>query len=166
MRHLLYHLGQVYGFLLIILFWIVWTPGCATPPDTPNAYIVLKDIRVVDTEVYFELARSGTQDLSYTALRSVDPLRLVLTFFDTLAWDVSSPMTVTNETIDKIEIITLINKNSQILTRIEIALKQDSGFSIDLRREKIRLTFLLDQHPLEDATDQVGPFVPNEEVVH
>jgi hypothetical protein len=161
----MYHPGQVYGFSLIILFWIVWTPGCATPPDIPAANIVLKDIRVVDTEVNFELARPRTQDFSYTAVRSVDPLRLVLRFFDTLAWDVSSPMTVANETIDKIEIVTLVNISSQILTRIEIALKQDTGFSIDVRREKIRLTFLLDQHPLQDATDQVGPIVPNEDEV-
>ena len=165
MRHLRYHLGQVYGFPLIILFWIVWTPGCATPPHTPAVYIVLKDIRVVDTEVHFELARSGTQDLSYTAIRSVDPLRLVLRFFDTLAWDVSSPMNVENETIDKIEIITLVNNNSQILTRIEIALKQDARTRLVQGPEKIRLTFLLDQHPLEDAIDQVGPFVPNEDEV-
>jgi hypothetical protein len=34
-----------------------------------------------------------------------------------------------------------------------------------VRREKIRLTFLLDQHPLQDATDQVGPIVPNEDEV-
>ena len=162
MRHLWYHLGQVFGFALIILVWIVWTPGCATLPEAPAGYNVLKDIRVVDTEVHFELVRPGTQNLRYTALRSVDPLRLVLRFFDTLAWDISSPMTVENETIGDIEIITLVDNNSQILTRIEIAMKQDTGFSIDVRREKIRLAFLLDQHPLEDAIDQVGPIVPNE----
>ena len=165
MRHLWYHLGQAYGFALIIFVWIVWTPGCATLPDTSAGFIVIKDIRVVDMEVHFELARSGTQDLSYTAIRSVDPLRLVLRFFDTLGWDVSSPMTVENETIGKIEIITLVDNNSQILTRIEIALKQDTGFSIDVRPEKIRLAFLLDQHPLEDAIDQVGPIVPDEDEV-
>ena len=165
MKHLLYHLGQVYGSFLIILFWIVWTPGCTTLPDSPGVYIVLKDIRVVDTEVHFALVRSGTQDLSYTAIRSVDPLRLVLGFFDTLGWNVSSPMTVENETIDKIEIKTLVNNNARILTRVVIALKQDTGFSIDVGREKIRLSFLLDQHPLEDAIDQVGPIVPNEDEV-
>jgi len=158
----LYHLGQVYGFALIILVWIVWTPGCATLHEAPAVYNVLKDIRVVDTEVHLELVRSGTQNFRYTALRSVDPLRLVLRFYDTLAWDTSSPMTVENETIGDIEIMTLVDNNSQILTRIEIAMKQDAGFSIDVRREKIRLAFLLDQHPLEDAIDQVGPIVPND----
>ena len=80
MRHLWYHLGQAYGFALIIFVWIVWTPGCATLPEAPAVYNVIKDIRVVDTEVHLELVPSRSQNLRYTALRTANPLRLELRF--------------------------------------------------------------------------------------
>jgi hypothetical protein len=163
------HKKQGYNLTLIFLIWIIWASGCATSA-TPTAdekdgekgapvpHHILKDIRVVDTRVHFELVRSGTKNIYYTAFKDSDPLRIVVDLPDTVAGNVSSSMAVENEIIGEIRTITL-GDESKPITRVEITLRQDTAYLIDEGHQKILITFLTDQQLLKDAADQGEPVV-------
>ncbi len=173
-----YHLRQ--GLILPALFlvWMTSAVGCARPTAAPPTsqeeeveesvaidHHVLRDIRVIDLEIHFDLTRSGSKDIYYSAFKAIDPLRLVLDLPNTVKEKVPSPLAVENEIIGKIETMTLVHE-SQPLTRIEIGLNRDTAYLIDQGQEEIWVKFYADPRLTEAAAAQGEPVVHPEVEEH
>ncbi len=156
---------------LLLLFWMICASGCAGPTAAPvtaddkvvekpavTTHHILREIRVIDMEVHFDLLRSGSQDIYYSAFKAIDPLRLVLDLSNTVMDAIPSPLAVENEIIGKIETMTLVHK-SQPLTRIEIGLNRDTAYLIDQGQEQIWVKFYADLKLTEAAAAQGEPIV-------
>jgi hypothetical protein len=152
--------------------------GCVTRTDTPPTteeevvkksavtdHHVLRDIRVLDIEVHFDLLRSGSKDIYYSAFKAIDPLRLVLDLPNTVEENVVSPLAVENEIISKIETTTLVHQ-SQPLTRIEIGLNRDTAYLIDQAQAEIWVQFYADPQLSEAAAARGEPVVHPEVEAH
>lgn len=173
-----YHLRKGLILPALLLVWMTCAVGCARPTAAPPTsqeeeveesvaadHHVLKDIRVVDLEVHFDLSRSGFKDIYYSAFKAIDPLRLVLDLPDTVKEKVPSPLAVENEIIGKIETMTLVHE-SQPLTRIEIGLNRDTAYVIDQGQEEIWVKFYADPQLTEAAAAQGEPVVHPEVEEH
>ena len=101
---------------------------------------VLKYIRVDNMKVDLHLRPYGTGSVNYSAFKFHNPLKLVIDLPNTVAENISYPLTVENEIIGKIETIMLEYK-SQPFTRVEIGLNQDASYSIDQGIEEIWVSF-------------------------
>jgi len=176
--HCQYYLRQGWIFPLVFLISLALAAGCATRTDTPPTYEeevvkesagadhhVLRDIRVIDLEVHFDLLRSGSRDIYYSAFKAIDPLRLVLDLPNTVEEKVPSPLAVENEIIGKIETTTLEHE-SQPLTRIEIGLNRDTAYLIDQAQAEIWVQFYADPQLSEAAVARGEPVVHPEVEAH
>jgi len=154
MRSGRYYLTKRRTLLLLFLVWIVIATGCATPTASPPPEEavkkkpevvphVLRDIRVSDKKVLFKLIRSGSRSINYTGFKLLDPLRLVVDLFGTVADRVPSPMFVEGEIIGKVETIEFVHE-SQPVTRVEIGLNRDTAYLIDHAQDEIWVTFYTD----------------------
>lgn len=166
-----YYLRQGWILPLLLLFWMICASGCAGPTTAPSTaddktaekpaattHHILREIRVIDMEVHFDLRRAGTQDIYYSAFKAIDPLRLVLDLTNTVKDEITSPLAVENEIIGKIETMTLVHE-SQPLTRIEIGLNRDTAYLIDQAQEQIWVKFYADLKLTEAAAAQGEPVV-------
>ncbi len=166
-----YCLRQGWILNLLLLFWVICASGCAGQTAAPPAaddkiaekpaattHHILRQIRVIDMEVHFDLLRAGSQDIYYSAFKAIDPLRLVLDLPNTVKEGVTSPLAVENEIIGKIETMTLVHE-SQPLTRIEIGLNRDTAYLIDQAQEQIWVKFYADLKLTEAAAAQGEPVV-------
>jgi len=166
-----YYLRQGLILPALLLVWMTCAVGCARPTAAPPTsqeeeveesvaidHHVLRDIRVIDLEVHFDLSRSGSKDIYYSAFKAIDPLRLVLDLPNTVMEKVVSPLAVENEIIGKIETMTLVHE-SQPLTRIEIGLNRDTAYLIDQGQEEIWVKFYADPQLTEAAAAQGEPVV-------
>ena len=166
-----YYLRQGWILPLLLLFWMICASDCTGPTAAPPAadskiaenpaattHHILREIRVIDTEVHFDLLRAGSQDIYYSAFKAIDPLRLVLDLPNTVKDAIPSPLAVENEIIDKIETVTLVHE-SQPLTRIEIGLNRDTAYLIDQAQEQIWVKFYADLKSTEAAAAQGEPVV-------
>jgi len=139
----------MYIGLLVLIFYAF---GCATkssaPPDSladvgeiaPGETQQLRDIQVVDQDTFLDVLLVGSDAMTYTAFKAIDPLRLVLDLPNTESEIVSSPFAVENEIIGKIETMTL-TQEPQPLTRVEIALNQETPYEIFQEENQIRVQF-------------------------
>ncbi|UCG12295.1 MAG: AMIN domain-containing protein, partial [Deltaproteobacteria bacterium] len=112
--------------LLVLVFCAL---GCATPtsaPSTPEDVAEesvspesrqLTDIQVVDQDGSLEIVLVGSDSMSYTAFKAIDPLRLVVDLPDTVGQDVPSPLAVENEVIGKIETF-IVSQGPRPMTRV------------------------------------------------
>jgi type IV pilus assembly protein PilQ len=94
----------------------------------------------VDEDGFLDVLLVGTDAMTYTAFKAIDPLRLVLDLPNTESEIVSSPLAVENEIIGKIETMTL-TQEPQPLTRVEIALNQETPYEIFQEDNQIRVQF-------------------------
>ncbi|MCG6919222.1 MAG: type IV pilus secretin PilQ, partial [Deltaproteobacteria bacterium] len=139
----------MYIGLLVLIFYAF---GCATkssaPPTSqadvgeiaPGETQQLQDIQVVDENTSLDVLLVGSNAMTYTAFKAIDPLRLVLDLPNTESKIVSSPLAVENEIIGKIETMTLAQE-PQPLTRVEIALNQETPYEIFQEENQIRVQF-------------------------
>jgi len=139
----------MYIGLLVLIFY---TFGCATkssaPPTSQSAVgemtsdeiQQLRDVQVVDQDTSLDVLLVGSDAMTYTAFKAIDPLRLVLDLPNTESEMVSSPLAVENEIIGKIETMTL-TQEPQPLTRVEIALNQETPYEIFQEENQIRVQF-------------------------
>jgi len=139
----------MYIGLLVLIFYAF---GCATkssaPPTSQTAVgestsgetQQLRDVQVVDQDTSLDVLLVGSDAMTYTAFKAIDPLRLVLDLPNTESEVVSSPFAVENETIGKIETMTL-TQEPQPLTRVEIALNQETPYEIFQEENHIRVQF-------------------------
>jgi len=140
----------MYIGLLVLIFYAF---GCATnkssaPPSSQTAVgeptsgetQQLRDVQVVDQDNSLDVLLVGSDAMTYTAFKAIDPLRLVLDLPNTESEIVSSPFAVENEIIGKIETMTL-TREPQPLTRVEIALNQETPYEIFQEDNTIRVQF-------------------------
>ncbi len=139
----------MYIGLLVLIFYAF---GCATkssaPPTSQTAVgestsgetQQLRDVQVVDQDTSLDVLLVGSDAMTYTAFKAIDPLRLVLDLPNTESEVVSSPFAVENEIIGKIETMTL-TQEPQPLTRVEIALNQETPYEIFQEENHIRVQF-------------------------
>ncbi len=164
-----YHLRKRCTLLLLFVVWIVIATGCATPTVSPPPEEavkkkpeivphVLRDIRVTDKMILLKLMRSGSRSINYTGFKLIDPLRLVVDLFGTVADGVPSPMAVEDEIIGKVETIEFVHE-SQPTTRVEIGLNRDTAFLIDQAQDEIWVTFFTDPQLIGTTEAQGEPIV-------
>jgi type IV pilus assembly protein PilQ len=144
--------------------WIVAATGCATPTEeafkekpeiVPH---VLKDIRVTDKKILFKFMRSGSRSINYTGFKLIDPLRLVVDLFGTVADGLPSPMIIEDEIIGKVEIIEFVHE-SQPITRVEIGLNRDTAYLTDQAQDEIWVSFFTNPQLIETTEAQGEPIV-------
>ena len=164
MRFGRYYLTKRCTWLLLLMVWIVTTTGCATPTEeavkeepeiVPH---VLKDIRVTDKKILFKLMRSGSRSINYTGFKLIDPLRLVVDLFGTVADGLPSPMVIEDEIIGKVEIIEFVHE-SQPITRVEIGLNRDTAYLTDQAQDEIWVIFFTDPQLIGTTEAQGEPIV-------
>jgi type IV pilus assembly protein PilQ len=139
----------LYIGLLVLIFYVF---GCATNSSAPPASQTeageltsgetqqLMDVKVVDQDSSLDVLLVGSAAMTYTAFKAIDPLRLVLDLPNTESEVASSPLAVENEIIGKIETMTL-TQEPQPLTRVEIALNQETPYEIFQEDNHIRVQF-------------------------
>lgn len=164
MRSGRYYLTKRCTLLLLFVVWIVAATGCATPTEeavkkkpeiVPHA---LKDIRVTDKKILFKFMRSGSRSINYTGFKLIDPLRLVVDLFGTVADGLPSPMVIEDEIIGKVEIIEFVHE-SQPITRVEIGLNRDTAYLTDQAQDEIWVIFFTNPQLIGTAEDQGEPIV-------
>ena len=170
MRSGRYHLRKRCTLLLLFMVWIVTANGCATPtvsPPPPEGAVkekpeivphVLRDIQVTDKKVLLKLMRSGSRSINYTGFKLIDPLRLVVDLFGTVADGLPSPMAVEDEIIGKVEIIEFVHE-SQPITRVEIGLNRDTAYLTDQAQDEIWVTFFTNPQLIGITEAQGEPIV-------
>ena len=169
MRSGRYYLTKRCTLLLLFVAWIVAATGCATPTGSPPPEEavkekpeivphVLRDILVTDKQILFKLMRSGSRSINYTGFKLIDPLRLVVDLFDTVADGLSSPMVIEDEIIGKVEIIEFVHE-SQPITRVEIGLNRDTAYLTDQAQDEIWVIFLTDPQLIGTMAAQGEPIV-------
>jgi type IV pilus assembly protein PilQ len=146
------------------MVWIVTATGCATPTEeavkekpeiVPH---VLRDIQVTDKKILLKLTRSGSRSINYTGFKLIDPLRLVVDLFGTVADGLSSPMAVEDEIIGKVETIEFVHE-SQPITRVEIGLNRDTAYLTDQAQDAIWVIFFADPQLVGTREAQGEPIV-------
>ena len=168
-----YLLRKRCSLLLLFMVWIVTATGCATPTGSPPPEEavkekpeivphVLRDILVTDKQILFKLMRSGSRSINYTGVKLIDPLRLVVDLFGTVADGLPSPMAVEGEIIVKVETIEFVHE-SQPITRVEIGLNRDTAYLIDQAQDEIWVTFFTDPQ-LIGAAEAQGEAIVHPEV--
>ena len=164
MRFGRYYLTKRCTLLLLLVVWIVAATGCATPTEeavkekpeiVPH---VLKDIRVTDKKILFKFMRSGSRSINYTGFKLIDPLRLVVDLFGTVADGLPSPMAVENDIIGKVETIEFVHE-SQPITRVEIGLNRDTAYLTDQAQDEIWVIFFTDPQLIGTMEAQGEPIV-------
>jgi type IV pilus assembly protein PilQ len=165
-----YNLRKRCTLLLLFMVWIGTATGCGTPtvsPPPPEEAVkkkpeivphVLKDIQVTDKKVLLKLMRSGSKSINYTGFKLIDPLRLVVDLFGTVADGLPSPMAVENEIIGKVETIEFVHE-SQPITRVEIGLNRDTAYLTDQAQDEIWVIFFPDPQLIGTMEAQGEPIV-------
>ena len=152
MRQTQIHLKKIWTFQMGLLALIFWASGCATQPSAPPTFETaadergtteprqLKDIQVVNQGESLNILLVGSDSMTYTAFKAIDPLRLVLDLPNTVSGGVSSPLAVENEIIGKIETLELPGAPSP-MTRVEIGLNQETPYEIIQEQNQILVEF-------------------------
>ena len=161
--------GGIFQMGLMALVFCAF--GCAGPTPAPPASEraamervsaetrQLREIRVEDLDGSLDVVIVGSDALSYTAFKAIDPLRLVVDLPNTLGETISSPMAVENEIIGKIETVELPGAPAP-MTRVEIGLNLEVPYEISQEQNQIRLQFekpaVLAERPEREVSEQVS----------
>jgi type IV pilus assembly protein PilQ len=131
---------------------IFYAFGCASQPSAPPTSQAdagdrvstetqqLLDIQVVDQDDIMGIYLVGSNSMTYTAFKAIDPLRLVLDLPNTETEIESSPLAVENEIIGKIETM-MLAQEPQPMTRVEIGLNQETPYEIVQEKNQIVVQF-------------------------
>ncbi|HYA02422.1 MAG TPA: AMIN domain-containing protein [Syntrophobacteria bacterium] len=103
-----------------------------SPSPSPAA---LKEIRVVYQEGLWHVVLTGSQPMTYRALKVGDPLRVLVDLPNT-SNGLQSPLTVNNEVISTVKAAAVVTE-PEPLTRVEIGLNRDTSFRIKGVGEKV-----------------------------
>ncbi len=152
MRQTQRHLKKTWIFQMVLLALIFWVSGCATQPSAPPTSETsvgeqlsaelrqLQDIQVVDQDGFLDILLVGSDSMTYTAFKAIDPLRLVIDLPNTESETVSSPLAVENEVIGKIETFEIPGPPASMI-RVEIGLNQEIPYEIVQEQNQIRVQF-------------------------
>lgn len=154
MKNGLCYLEHGWIFLLVGIFCTI---GCPSP-STATAPHVLRNIQVMYQKGQWYVVLSGSETMTYKAIKVTNPLRLVVDLSNTVSQILSFPPTEENNIIGEIKTRTLA-REPQPLTRVEIGLKRDTSYKISRLKEHILVRF--DTSPLlaKAAPVQVGRVV-------
>jgi type IV pilus assembly protein PilQ len=131
---------------------IFYAFGCASQPSAPPTSQAdagdrvstetqqLLNIQVVDQDDIMGIYLVGSNSMTYTAFKAIDPLRLVLDLPNTETEIESSPLAVENEIIGKIETM-MLAQEPQPMTRVEIGLNQETPYEIVQEKNQIVVQF-------------------------
>ncbi len=153
--------------LLGLLALIFYASGCASKSSAPPASQApgersatetqqLSDIKVVDENGSLNVLLIGSDAMTYTAFKAIDPLRLVVDLPNTESEIATSPLAVENEIIGKIETMTL-SMEPQPMTRVEIGLNLETPYEITQEESQIRVQFVKAAMLTEAAVVQAEP---------
>jgi AMIN domain len=106
----------------------------AAPPPA-----ALTEVRVLYQGGLWHVVLSGSEPMTYRAIKLSDPLRLLIDLPNTANTSVKSPITVDNEAISTIKAATIV-RDPQPLTRIEIGLKLDVSFRLRGVQDRVWVT--------------------------
>jgi type IV pilus assembly protein PilQ len=135
--------------LMALIFYAF---GCASQPAAPPTSQAdagdrvsaetqqLQDIQVVDQDGFLGIYLVGSDAMTYTAFKAIDPLRLVLDLPNTESEISSSPLAVENEIIGTIETM-MLAQEPQPMTRVEIGLNQETQYEIVQETNQIVVQF-------------------------
>lgn len=129
---------------IFVLVWIV----CIIDYPTPSRAIplqALSEMVVRHEQGQWYVVLTGTGSMTYRAIKTGDPLRLVVDLPNTSNEMHPKPMVVNNEVIGTIRIVQLV-REPQPLTRVEIGLKQDMAYKINRQGKELWISFATD-HP-------------------
>jgi len=152
MRHNQRRLKQKWILPLGLLALIFYAFGCASQPSAPPTSQAdagdrvstetqqLQDIQVVDQDGFLGIYLVGSNAMTYTAFKAIDPLRLVLDLPNTESEISSSPLAVENEIIGKIETM-MLAQEPQPMTRVEIGLNKETPYEIVQETNQIVVQF-------------------------
>jgi type IV pilus assembly protein PilQ len=152
MRHNRHRLKQKWILPLGLLALIFYAFGCASQPSAPPTSQAdagdrvstetqqLQDIQVVDQDGFLGIYLVGSNAMTYTAFKAIDPLRLVLDLPNTESEISSSPLAVENEIIGKIETM-MLAQEPQPMTRVEIGLNKETPYEIVQETNQIVVQF-------------------------
>jgi len=152
MRHIQRCLKGKLVLQIGLMALIFYAFGCASQPSAPPTSQAdagdrvstetqqLQDIQVVDQDGFLSIYLVGSDAMTYTAFKAIDPLRLVLDLPNTESEISSSPLVVENELIGKIETI-MLAQEPQPMTRVEIGLNQETQYEIAQEMNRIMVQF-------------------------
>jgi type IV pilus assembly protein PilQ len=152
MRHNRRRLKQKWILPLGLLALMFYALGCASQPSAPPTSQAdagdrvstetqqLQDIQVVDQDGILGIYLVGSNSMTYTAFKAIDPLRLVLDLPNTESEIGSSPLAVENEIVGKIEAM-MLAQEPQPMTRVEIGLNQETPYEIVQEKNQIVVQF-------------------------
>lgn len=140
-----YYLRLSWIFLLV---WIVCVLGCPTP-STASPLQALSEMVVRHEQGQWYVVLAGTRSMTYRAIKTGDPLRLVVDLPNTSNEMHPKPMVVNDEVIGIIRIVQLVH-DPQPLTRVEIGLKQDMAYKITRQGKELWISFDTD-HPMTNV---------------
>ena len=124
----------------------------------------LTEIRVLYQEGLWHVVLSGSEPMTYRAIKVSDPLRLLIDLPNTANTSIQSPVTVNNEVISTIKAATIL-RVPQPLTRIEIGLNRDVSFRLRGVQDKVWVTLgAAAPVPPSATTLQVEPLKTMEKV--
>ncbi len=106
----------------------------AKEPPRPSP-TTLKEIRVLYQEGLWHVVLTGSQPMTYRAIKVGDPLRVLVDLPNT-ANGSQGPLTVNNEIISTIKAATVV-ADPEFLTRVEIGLNRDTPFGVRGVGEKV-----------------------------
>ena len=106
----------------------------AAPPP-----VALTEIRVLYQQGLWHVVLSGSEPLTYRAIKLSNPPRLLIDLPNTANTTVQSPVTVNNEVISTIKVATIV-RDPQPLTRIEIGLNRDVAFGLRGVQDRVWVT--------------------------
>lgn len=152
MRHIRRRLKERLVLQIGLMALICYAFGCASQPSAPPTSQAdagervstetqqLRDIQVVDQNGFLSIHLVGSDTMTYTAFKAIDPLRLVLDLPNTDSEISSSPLAVENEIIGKIETM-MLAQEPQPMTRVEIGLNQETPYEIVQEKNQILVQF-------------------------
>jgi hypothetical protein len=128
-----------FGFLLTLYCAALHAAGNDTKPvakESPSSpQATLKEIRVLYQEGLWHVVLTGSQPMTYRAIKLGDPPRVLVDLPNTSDGS-QSPLTVNNEVISTIKAAAVV-KDPEPLTRVEIGLNRDTSFGIKGVGEKV-----------------------------
>jgi len=152
MRHNRRRLKQKWILPLGLLALMFYALGCASQPSAPPTSQAdagdrvstetqqLQDIQVVDQDGILGIYLVGSNSMTYTAFKAIDPLRLVLDLPNTESEIATLPLTVENKIVGKIETM-MLAQEPQPMTRVEIGLNQETPYEILQEKNQIVVQF-------------------------
>jgi len=108
---------------ILLLMWFLYTVCCPSPSSASTP--VLKGVRTVYQNGQWHVVLTGSQAVTYRALKADDPLRLIVDLINTSNKMPPWPFVLNNEVIGTVTVIELV-REPQPRTRVEISMTKDA----------------------------------------